>query len=214
MTRHSLVDCSLYTANDADEMSRLLGDVFARRDPPAVAVGLTASAFAAFVRLFCPTADAEGLTLVARSAATGEMAGALLTEDSMAVPPDGLDRLDPKFHPIFDILGQLDAEYRAGRAMQPGESMHLFLLGVSERFAGQGVAQRLIAEALANGVRRGYRLAVTEATNRTSQHVFRKQGFVERVRRSYGNHRFGGQAWFDSIAEEGGPILMDKALLL
>ncbi|MBP2647986.1 MAG: hypothetical protein H6Q77_1610 [Gemmatimonadetes bacterium] len=213
MTRDSLVDCSLYTANDADEMSRLLGDVFARRDPPAVAVGLTASAFAAFVRLFCPKADAEGLTIVARSAATGEMAGALLTEDSMAVPPDGLDRLDPKFDPIFDILGQLDAEYRAGRAMQPGESMHLFLLGVSESFAGQGVAQRLIAEALANGVRRGYRLAATEATNRTSQHVFRKQGFVERVRRSYGDHRFGGQAWFGSIAEEGGPILMDRRLL-
>ena len=214
MATDSLVDCSLYTANDADEISRLLGDVFSRRDPPAVAVGLTASAFEAFVRLYCPKADAEGLTVVARSAATGEMAGALLTEDSAAVPPDGLDRLDPRFNPVFDILGQLDAEYRAGHAVQPGESMHLFLLGVSERFAGQGVAQRLIAEALANGVRRGYRLAVTEATNRTSQHVFRKQGFVERVRRSYGDHRFEGQAWFGSIAGEGGPILMDKALLL
>ena len=214
MTRANLVNFSLYTANEADEMSRLLGDVFARRDPPAVAVGLTASAFEAFVRLFCPKADAEGLTIVARSAATGEMVGALLTEDSTAVPPDGLDRLDAKFNPIFDILGQLDAEYRAGSAVQPGESMHLFLLGISESFAGQGVAQRLITECLANAVRRGYRLAVTEATNRTSQHVFRKRGFVERVRRSYGDHRFEGQAWFGSIAGEGGPILMDKALLL
>ena len=32
---------SLYTASDADEMSVLLGKVFAQHDPPAVAAGLT-----------------------------------------------------------------------------------------------------------------------------------------------------------------------------
>src|SRR5436309_2767421 len=126
------------------------------------------------VRLFCPRARDDGLTVVARSALTGEMIGALLAEDSASMPPDGLDQVSPRFNPIFDILGQLDAEYRDGRLMQPGESIHLFLLGVSERFTGRGVAQRLVAECLANAVRKGYRLAVTEATNRTSQHVFRK----------------------------------------
>ena len=209
-----LVNHSLYTAADADEMSRLLGDVFAHRDPPAVAVGLTASEFEAFVRLYGPKADAEGLTVVARSATTGEMIGALLAEDSASVPPDGLDQLSAKFNPIFDILGQLDAEYCGGQARQPGESLHLFLLGVAHGFAGHGVAQQLVAECLANGGRKGYRLAVTEATNKTSQHVFRKQGFVERVRRSYTDHRFEGQAFFGSIAEQGGPMLMDRRLVL
>lgn len=59
--------------------------------------------------------------------------------------------------------------------------------------------------------RRGFRRAVIEATNLTSQHVFRKYGFVERVRRSYANHRFGDRAAFASIAGHGGPMLMDKA---
>jgi len=141
------------------------------------------------------------------------MIGALLTEDSASEPPQGMDRLSAKFNPIFDILGQLDAAYRGGQAVSAGESLHLFLLGVARRFAGQGVAQQLVAECLANGVRRGYRLAVTEATNRTSQHIFRKQGFVDRVRRSYRDHRFDGQAVFAPIAEHGGPILMDKLLM-
>jgi ribosomal protein S18 acetylase RimI-like enzyme len=96
--------------------------------------------------------------------------------------------------------------------MHPGESIHLFLLGVSPRFQGKGVAQQLVGECLANGARRGYRVAVTEATNKTSQYIFRKQGFVERVRRSYADHRFNGQEVFASIAEHGGPILMDKWL--
>lgn len=206
------VKYSVYTAPDSDEMVRLLGEVFAQRDPPAVAAGLTASEFEAFVRLFCPKAEAEGLTIIARSGETGEMIGALLTEDSGSEPPRGLDQLSAKFDPIFDILGQLDTTYRGGRSVRAGESLHLFLLGVAKRFAGQGVAQQLVDRCVANGLRKGYRVAVTEATNRTSQHIFRKQGFVERVRLSYRDHRFDGEAVFVSIAEQGGPILMDKLL--
>lgn len=200
----------LFTRADADEMSRLLGEVFADRDPPAVAVGLTASEFETFVRLYGPKADAEGLTVVARSAATGDMIGALLAEDSASAQPDGFEQLSPKFSPIVDILGQLDTEYSAARPKRPGESLHLFLLGVAQGFAGRGIAQRLVAECLVLGGRKGYRIAVTEATNKASQHVFRKMGFVERVRRSYGDHLFEGQAYFDSITDQGGPMLMDR----
>jgi len=207
------IEYAVYTTQDADEMARLLGQVFSRLDPPAVAVGLTPSEFEELVRLFCPKAADEGLTIVARHSGTRELLGALLTEDSASAPPDGIDRLSPKFEPIFDILGQLDTEYRGGRAVEPGESLHLFLLGVRESVAGRGVAQHLVSTCLEHGARRGYRHAVTEATNKASQHVFRKLGFAERVRRSYPSHRFAGRNPFASIADQGGPILMDRSLV-
>ncbi|MGH2360335.1 MAG: GNAT family N-acetyltransferase [bacterium] len=206
------IEYRVYAAQDADEMARLLGEVFSRQDPPAVAVGLTASEFEAFVRLFCPKAAVEGLTIVARHAGTRELVGALLTEDGASAVPDGMDRLSPKFEPIFDILGQLDTEYRGDRAVRPRESLHLFLLGVAESVAGRGVAQHLVSTCLEHGARKGYRLAITEATNKVSQHIFRKLGFAERVRRSYLSHRFAGRAVFASIAAHGGPILMDRSL--
>ena len=208
----SMITYSVYAATDADEMMRLLGEVFAHRDPPAVAVGLTPAEFQAFVSLLCPKAAAEGLTIVARSAETGEMVGALLAEDSSTAIPPGVEHLSPKFDPIFDILGQLDAEYRAGQPARPGELLHLFLLGVALPFAGRGIAQQLVARCLVHGAGRGYRVAVTEATNTTSQHVFRKQGFVERVMRSYRDHRFNGRSYFSSIAGQGGPMLMERRL--
>jgi GNAT superfamily N-acetyltransferase len=208
------IDYGVYVRSDSEAMAKLLGEVFSRYDPPAVAAGLTASEFEAFVRLLCPKAAAEGLTIVARLAGTGELIGALLTEDSASPPPDGMDRLSAKFDPIFDILGQLDTEYSGGQTVPLGESLHLFLLGVSDHVAGRGVAQQLVAACLEHGKRRGYRVAVTEATNRVSQHIFRKQGFVARVQRSYAAHRFDGRQVFASIAEHGGPILMDKSLAL
>jgi ribosomal protein S18 acetylase RimI-like enzyme len=206
------IEYGVYVQSDAEAMAKLLGEVFSRYDPPAVAAELTAAEFEAFVRLFCPKAAVEGLTIVARVAGTGELIGALLSEDSTWAQPDGIDRLSAKFDPIFDMLGQLDAEYRGDQAVRPGDLLHLFLLGVSDRVAGRGVAQQLVAACLEHGTRRGYRVAVTEATNKVSQHIFRKQGFVARVQRSYEAYRFDGQQAFASIAEHGGPILMDKSL--
>ena len=202
---------SVCTSADVDEMVALLARVFAEREPPTVAVDLSPPEFASFIRLYCPKVAADATTIVAR-AATGEMVGALLADDMAADPPDGLDRLSPKFDPVFDILIQLDEEYRQGRSFRPGEGLHLFFLGVDAAAVGQGVARQLVAECLANGIRRGYRLAVTEATSKTSQHIFRKLGFVERVRRSYRDHRFAGQSFFTSLVGQGGPVLMDRPL--
>ncbi|MCX5946946.1 MAG: hypothetical protein NTY67_01735 [Cyanobacteria bacterium] len=53
---------------------------------------------------------------------------------------------------------------------------------------------------------------MTEATNKTLQHVFRKLGFFERIRRSYCDHLFEGQAHFVSITAQGGPMLMNREI--
>ena len=192
---------------------KLLAETFTRRDPPAVAAGLTASEFEAFVRILCPNAAADGLTIVAKLAGTGELVGVMLTEDCASPPLQGLDTLSPKFDPIFDILGQLDTEFWGGEPARPGEALHLLLLGVSERVAGRGVAHQLVAECLKHGARRGYQLAFAEATNIVSQHIFRKQGFVTRDQRSYQTYHFNGRQVFASIAEHGGPMLMVKPLV-
>jgi len=206
------IEYSVCTARDTDEMARMLGETFSRREPPAVALGITAGEFETFVQLLCPAAVTEGLTIVARRTDTGEMVGALLTEDSASAMPHGMDGLTSKFDPIFDILGQLDTEYRRGHSAQHGESMHLYLLGVAESATGHGVAKQLVAECLETGARKGYRVAVTEATTKVSQHVFGRLGFSERVHRSYEQHRFNGRAVFASVSEHGGPILMDRHL--
>lgn len=207
-----MIRCSICTVAEVGEVARLLGQAFASHDPPAVAVGLEPAEFEAFVHVLGPRIGADGLTIVARSGETGALMGALVTEDLAAGPPPGMDRLTRKLDPIFELLGELDSEHRAGQTIEAGEALHLFLLGVDRRFSGRGVGQALVGACLANGVVRRYRRAVTEATNPTSQHVFRKQGFVERARRSYAAYRYGGEAVFASIAEHGGPMRMERHL--
>jgi hypothetical protein len=82
------IDYSVYRRSDCGEMAALLGEVFSERDPPAVATGLTSADFEHFVRLLCPKAAEEGLSIVARARETGEMVGALLAEDSASIMPE------------------------------------------------------------------------------------------------------------------------------
>jgi hypothetical protein len=56
------IEYGIYVPSEAEAMAKLLGETFSRYDPPAVAVGLTASDFEVFVRLLCPKVAAEGLT--------------------------------------------------------------------------------------------------------------------------------------------------------
>jgi len=208
----AVISYSIYTDADRDETAALLGEVFARRDPPAVAAGITPPEFEAFVRLFLPKAGPEGLTVLARFEETGELAGVMLNEDCASDLPDGMDDLPESFGPVGDILGGLSGEYHESNHFATGEGVHLFLLGVADGALGMGIAQELVAASLRHAAGKGYRKAVVECTNKTSQHIFRKFGFTDRVARSYSDHLYEGKAWFESIAEHGGPILMDREL--
>lgn len=199
--------------SDINEMVMLLADVFSGQDPPAVAMGITASEFAAFVQLFAQKIIDEKLTVVARSAVTGEMTGALLIEDAASPAPGGMTQLSKKFAPIFMMLHELEGAYWHGKVVQPGECLHLFLLGVARAYQRRNVAQNLIRTCLQHGLQKGYHLGITEATNNISQHVFRKLGFTGREQRSYQDYTFAGKIPFASIQGHTGVLLMDKSNL-
>jgi predicted N-acetyltransferase YhbS len=159
----------IYRASDAEQVTEVLADVFSRHDPLAFAAHVTRAEFADFVRSLLPQAAKDRLTVVACLPATGEIVAVLLTNDAAGDSAAELSELNEKFRPIASILGELDDMYLDGREPPLGEMLHLYLLGVSDRFAGQGIGQELVLRTLENGVREGYRIAVAESTNRRSQ---------------------------------------------
>lgn len=197
---------------DVAEMSRLLAETFTRSDPPAVAVGLTPDEFEDFVTVVSQREMTKSLTIIARDLESGIMAGALLAEDAASPPPLGMAGLSDKFKPIFDLFGRLDAQVDEPPITAAGEVLHLFLLGVDDRFAGRGIGQRLVTASLMNGADSGFGVAVAEATNRTSQHIFMKLGFAVRAEVAYADYRRDGVPVFGSIADHGGPMAMIRDL--
>jgi hypothetical protein len=90
--------------------------------------------------------------------------------------------LGEKFEPVLALLDELDAQYKQGRSLRMGEYLHLFMGAVMHRHTGKKVAQTLIQACLENGIRKGYKTAVTEATGVISQHICRKRVLPRIVR--------------------------------
>lgn len=199
-------------AADLAAMARLLADVFSRYDPPAVAVGLSFEELERFVGLFVPRAASDGLSIVAREPSSGELLGALLVDDLASPPPEGIGEASEHFSPIGALLDELDDQYRRTRPVVLGEVLHLFMLGVAPQHGGKGVAHTLVRLCTENALRKGYRVAVTEATGRVSQHIFRKLGFSDRFSVSYKDFTFGGRRVFESIEGHEGAILLEQHL--
>jgi GNAT superfamily N-acetyltransferase len=208
-----VMDHDVAKLSDAEAIVLLLATVFSESEPPAVAMGLTFRDMEQFLRLFAPGAVAQGLTVIARDRDTGKLAGVLLTDDFAAPLPLIVTQISAKFRPIFSMLESLDEQYRRGRTISAGEYLHLFMLAVDREFAGRGIAQGLVKACLDNGIRKGYRMAVTEATGIVSQRVFRKNGFVDRFSVSYEEFTFEGSRVFSSIQGHERAILMDRSLV-
>jgi len=198
-------------APDVDSMVRLLASAFSASEPPAVAMQLSYDDLAHFVRLLAAHAVENGLTVIARDS-DNELAGVVLTDDFGTPPPINRQLISKKFLPILAMLETLDKQYRHGRTIVPSKYLHLFMLAVHARFAGQGVAQKLVENCLLNGRKKGFSCAVTEATGVISQRVFRKVGFEERYRVSYRDYRYCGETVFAAIVGHDAALLMEKTL--
>lgn len=198
--------------DDVADMARLLGSVFSRRDPPAVATGFASEKLEQLARIFGAKSVAESLSVIACSRETGEMAGVLLAHDFANPPPDEIAQIDLDTEPVIALLDGLEERFQATHKIAPGRILHVFMIAVRDACANQGLAQSLARACMENARTRGYGIAFTEATNKTSQRVFRKSGFTETHRIDYASFERDGHHPFASIQDQGGCALMERTL--
>ncbi|UWR02663.1 GNAT family N-acetyltransferase [Ruegeria conchae] len=197
---------------DNGEMSKLLGDVFSRRDPPAVATNFSPVKLEKIAMLFGSKSAKEGLSSVAFNQATGEIVGAVLAHDFGQPPPDGIDALDLDSEPVIALIDELESVFSNAYDIQAEKFLHIFMIAVRDDFSRRGIAQSLLVSCLKQAENSGYRIAFAEATNSFSQSLFSKAGFVGIHSIGYEDFEINGQRPFLDIKDEGACALMELDL--
>jgi ribosomal protein S18 acetylase RimI-like enzyme len=205
------VNYAIAEPSDLQDVIHLLARVFSESEPLAVAMNISLSEMEQFLRHVAPEMISDGLTVISRSK-DSRLNGILLTDDFASPAALDVNQFTSKYLPILSMLDTLDEEFRRERTISPGECLHLFMLAVDGQFAGRGIGQGLVQACIDNGVRKGYRLAVTEATGKASQHIFRKNGFADRFNIAYRDFMYEDKAVFSSIRDHEKAILMERAL--
>ncbi|MGR9000192.1 MAG: hypothetical protein ACU88J_14255 [Gammaproteobacteria bacterium] len=202
----------LFDITELDEMAVMTAETFTRYEPVTSSLAIPAEEFADFVRLLGPKLEQEELTVIAREQDTNRIIGAMVTDDFAIEPPGEMRSLGGNFEPIWAVLDELDTQYKQGKILPKYEYLHFFLLAVNDRQSGKNIAKNLVQTCLENGISKGYKTGVVEATGVVSQHIFRKFGFEDRFEAPYNTFTFQGKPVFESIKDHHSVILMDKML--
>ena len=198
--------------NLLEQTALVVGQSFSGFDPMAVAQELSVQDFYEYITLLGEWLAQAGLSVIAKNKESGQVIGALITADFASEPPLEVEKISDKFAPVFYLLESLDNSYKQDKQIELHEYLHLYMLAVAPEHRGKGIAQTLVSTTLEHGIKQGYKVAVTEAANQISQHVFRKTGFTSRCEISYGQFTYNGDSIFEAISDEGGTLLMDKCL--
>lgn len=207
------VQYELFNISDLHEMALMTAEAFARYEPITSALNIPSKDFADFVRLrSSPKEEQEELTVIAKNQETKQIIGAMVADDFAIEPLEEIRHLGDNFEPVWAILDELDTQYKKGRNIPKGEYLHLLMGAVDHRYTGKNVAKNLVQTCLENGVKKGYKTGIGEATGVVSQHILRKFGFVDSIEIPYKTFTFQGKRVFESIKDHHGIILMDKVL--
>jgi len=197
---------------DNAEMSKLLADVFSRRDPPAMATQFSPKKLEEIAAIFGTKSAKEGLSSVAVETSSGKIVGAILGHDFGCPPPSEIGNVDLSSEPVIALLDQLEEIFSKTHEVRPGEFLHVFMIAVRDEFSGKGIAQNLLQFCLKQAQKSGYSVAFTEATNQISQSIFRKFGFEEIHLVDYHAFEFNGRKPFQEIIDQRGCALKEIQL--
>lgn len=207
----------LYQAADLNETAAVQAEAFTSGTEPVIgAVRASFEQFRDFIRMLGPEIERDGLTIVARDAASGALVGSSIHFDMATENPAQVRQLE-WLAPALALLDELDRvycdRYRAGRPGEPGEIFHFCWGAVLPRFERRRISQTMVDVSLELGVAKKYRTAVVEASGLASQHVFRKAGFADRVEIPYKSYVYDDRHPFASVAEVPSIILQDRPLM-
>ena len=183
-------------------MLRLASAVDLEREPLTAAAQLTYEDELPYVKPIVAAGLGEGLSVVARSEATGHLVGFCLAHDFCTPAGVSIDESAPRLKPVVKLLTELEEDYvRTFGQPVAGEVVQLSMTGTLSEVTGYEIARQLEQHTLSTSRARGYRRAVTICTHRVTAIQAERAGFVRCAARDYSTYEFEGQRVFASLAD-------------
>ncbi|MFB8790660.1 MAG: hypothetical protein U7123_17850 [Potamolinea sp.] len=195
---------------DIEDTATCISQVFSSFEPIAKALKISFDEFYRFAVPICQKAADKKISLIAKDQKTGEVVGFIISEDFMTVDPDSLEGIDNKFEFVFGLLSELEDNYRKCHLVKAGQILHIFMLGVQEKYSKRHIATTLVAENLNLAKQHNFEIAIADATGVASQQIFRNLGFTEEFAIEYKSYKFKGKQIFSSLENPPNCLLMSR----
>lgn len=198
--------------SDIEETATCISQVFSSFEPIAKALKISFNQFYQLAVPVCQKAADEEISLIAKDRKTGEIVGFIISEDFMTSHSDPYEGIDNKFEAVFYLLSELEENYRSCNHLTAGQVLHIFMLGVQEKYTKRNIATTLVRENLNLAKHHNFEIAIAEATGVGSQQIFRNLGFTEEFAIEYKSYKFKGKQIFSFIENPPHCLLMSSPI--
>ena len=130
--------------SDIEETATCISQVFSSFEPIAKALKISFNEFYRLAVPVCQKAADEEISIIAKDRKTGEVVGFIISEDFMTINPDSLEGMDNKFESVFSLLSELEKNYRSCHPVKAGQILHIFMLGVQEKYTKRHIATNIV----------------------------------------------------------------------
>lgn len=193
------------TVSDTREATRCYTDVFLNHEPMTRCYGISPERFFPPAHVYVSLCARDSLGFIARDISSGDLAGFVFCSDlstDWSSRDPVMNDLFSLFHEITCILGIMEQYYRERYPSGPGESLHVFQVGVSPRFQGSGVAKALVGNAVEHARDKGFSFALAECTSPASKRLFSSCGFLVVYELPFRNFSVDGTCYFRDLPGE------------
>jgi len=198
---------------DLEQTIACIIDAFPRAEPMTKALRITPDEFYLFAEMYCKKAIKDRLSVIAKDTVSGNVIGFLISGNLASEPPEGIETIHEKFHPIMALLDTLDEEYKKSVTVNEENVLRLFMGGVSKQYEGKNIVTTLIEENLTLAKLKNFSRAIGEATGSVSQHILLdKLGFQNKYVIEYKAFTYNGEHVFRHIEDASRCILVEKQL--
>lgn len=198
--------------SDIEETASCISQVFSNFEPMAKTLKISFNEFYRFALPVCQKAVEQKISIIAKDQKTEEIVGFIISEDFTTVSQYPLDGIDHKFEGVFSLLSELEENYQKCHLIKARQVLHIFMLGVQEKYNKRHIATTLVRENLNLAKHHNFEIAITEATSVGSQRIFRNFGFIEEFAIEYKPYKFKGKHIFSSIENPPNCLLMSRCI--
>jgi len=190
------------TGSTTEVTARAYTDVFVNDEPTTYWHHIHPDIFLSFARHYCQLCADLGESIIATDPRTGDCAGFVLCWDlvtDFSRLSEDMAAFTACFPDTVAIIDALEFAFLERDHIVPGDTLHIFQVGVRREYRNQGIATALISHILLFAQTRGFSHVVAECTGPVSRHTFEQCGFVECGHIPYDQFRHNDRVFFAGL---------------
>jgi len=210
MNKENNIEFKMLKTEHIEQAAKILTDQFLKHESISNYLQFSETEFLSFTKSVCEKAVLDQLSVIAIE--NNKIIACLIVDDYKSVINKKNEIELEKFDILEQLFDTLSKKYKTEIINNNKKIAHFFMIAVDEKYAGKGIANKLVKKAEELVKRNNYNTVILEAMGTNSQYISKKHGYKILNEVNYSNFLYKRKKVFSGVDNSLSCKLMEKSL--